>query len=97
MRQVDTSNIIKAICSKQRRSASSIYFAEPGSAITLRQPHRKFGTCYAEFIGHVGDGKHILVSKLISGMWSSRWTKPMRVPFADVVAVHDNRARPEAA
>jgi hypothetical protein len=72
--------------------ASYIHFAEPGAAITLRQSHRKFGTCYAEFLGHVGDGKHILVSKLISGTWSARWTKPLKIPFAEVLAVHDRPA-----
>lgn len=74
-------------------SRSLIHFAEPGTALTLAAPHRRFGTQPAEFLGHVGDGRHILVSKHISGMWSSRWTKPIKVPFGAVVAVHDRLAR----
>jgi hypothetical protein len=70
----------------------SIDRAIPGQALTLSQSHRKFGRCYAEFVGHAGDGKHVLVRKLISSMWKSRWTKPMAVPRALVTAVHTNMA-----
>jgi hypothetical protein len=65
----------------------------PGQAITISQPHRKFGTAYAEFVAHAGDGKHVLVRKLISGMWRARWTKPLKVERAMVVEVHDGMAR----
>lgn len=66
----------------------SIDLAIPGQAVTIRQAHRKFGRCMAEFVGHVGNGKHVLVRKHISSMWSSRYTKPLRVERADVIAVH---------
>lgn len=68
---------------------NSIDFAIEGQTITIRQDHRKFGKAYAQFVGHVGDGKHILVRKLISSMWKSRWTKPMKVARADVMKIHD--------
>lgn len=75
----------------------SIDRAVRGQALRLSQPHRKFGSCYAEFVGHVGDGKHVRVRKLISGMWKGRWTKPIRVERALVTAVHTTMARPELA
>lgn len=71
----------------------SIDRAIPGQALSLTQPHRKFGRCYAEFVGHVGDGRHVLVRKLISGMWKGRWTKPLKVERALVLHVHTNMAR----
>lgn len=64
-----------------------------GQALSIRQPHRKHGTAYAEFVGHVGDGKHVLVRKLISGMWRGRWTKPLKIERAIVIGVHANMAR----
>jgi hypothetical protein len=67
--------------------------AVPGQALTIRQPHRKFGQAYAEFVGHVGDGKHVLVKKLISSMYRARWTKPLRVARADVIEVADILAK----
>lgn len=72
---------------------SSIDHAVAGQALRLSQPHRKFGSCYAEFVGHAGDGKHVLVRKLIAGMWKGRWTKPLKVERALVIAVHTNMAR----
>lgn len=67
--------------------------AIPGQALTISQPHRKFGRAYAEFAGHVGDGKHVLVRKLIAGMWKGRWTQPLKVERAAVTAVHSTMAR----
>lgn len=67
--------------------------AVPGQALKIEQPHRKFGSCYAEFVAHAGDGKHILVRKLISSTWRARWTNPMKVARADVLAVHTHLAR----
>lgn len=67
---------------------STLDQAVPGQAMTLRQAHRKFGRCYAEFVAHAGDGKHILARKLISSMHSARWTKPLVVARADVMTVH---------
>ena len=32
-----------------------------GQALTIAQPHRRFGQAYAEFVGHAGDGRHVLV------------------------------------
>ena len=58
---------------------ASLDFAVAGQAITITQPHRKFGRCYGEFVSHVGDGKHVLVRKLISSMYRGRWTKPIKV------------------
>lgn len=66
-----------------------------GQAITISQPHRKFGQSYAEFIGHVGDGKHVMVRKLVTSMWKSRWTKPTRVERSLVLKVHTNMAQPQ--
>lgn len=66
--------------------------AVPGQAITILQPHRRFGRCYAEFVGHAGNGKHILVRKLISSTYRSRWTQPMRVERAQIVDVHTHMA-----
>ena len=71
--------------------------AVAGQAITISQRHRKFGRCYAEFVGHAGDGKHILVRKLIASTFRARWTKPLPVERAMVITVHDRMARPEAA
>lgn len=71
----------------------SIDRAVAGQALSIRQPHRKFGKAYAEFVGHVGDGKHVLVRKLISGMWKGRWTKPLKVERAAIIAVHASMAR----
>lgn len=71
--------------------------AVAGQALTIRQAHRRFGRSYAEFVGHVGDGKHVLVRKHISSMWRARWTKPLKVERAAVVQVHDILARPVAA
>jgi len=72
--------------------AASLDQAVIGQAITIRQPHRKHGRCYAAFAGHVGDGKHILARKLIASMWRSRWTKPLPVARADVLGVHLHEA-----
>lgn len=71
---------------------ASIDHAVAGQALTIAQPHRRFGRSYAEFVGHAGNGKHILVRKLISGMWKSRWTKPLKVERAAVLAVHTSMA-----
>jgi len=71
----------------------SIDLAIAGQALTIRQPHRKFGSCWAEFVGHVGNGRHVLVRKNISSMWRSRYTKPLKVERADVMAVHLSMAR----
>jgi hypothetical protein len=67
---------------------ASVDFAVEGQTLTIRQAHRKFGQSYAQFVGHAGDGKHIIVRKLISSMWKSRWTKRMKVARADVIKVH---------
>lgn len=74
----------------------SIDFAVAGQALTIRQPHRKFGQAYAEFVGHAGDGKHVLVRKLIASTWKARWTNPLKVERAAIIGVHTNMAR-EAA
>lgn len=75
---------------------ASLDQAVPGQAITIRQGHRKFGKAYAEFVGHSGDGKHILCRKLISSMYRSRWTRPLKVARADVMAVHTRLANAAA-
>jgi hypothetical protein len=67
--------------------------AVAGQALTIAQAHRKFGQSYAEFVGHAGNGKHILVRKLISSMWKSRWSNPIKVERSLVIAVHDRMAR----
>lgn len=67
--------------------------AVSGQALTIRQAHRKFGRSYAEFVGHVGNGKHILVRKLISGTYRARWSNPLKVERIAVLAVHCNLAR----
>lgn len=72
---------------------ASLDFAVAGQAITITQAHRKFGRCYGEFVKHCGDGKHVMVRKLISGQWKARWTKPMKVERALVSATHINMAR----
>lgn len=71
-----------------RTLSPSLDRAISGQAVTIRQAHRKFGKAYAEFVGHAGDGKHILVRKLISGMFKGRWTKPIKVERALVMNVH---------
>lgn len=71
----------------------SIDRAIPGQALTITQPHRKFGRTYAEFVRHAGDGKHVYVRKLIAGMWKGRWTKPLKVERSLIRAVHTNLAR----
>jgi hypothetical protein len=71
----------------------SIDLAIPGQAVTIRQPHRKFGRCWAEFVGHAGNGKHVLIRKNISSMYRSRYTKPLRVERADIIAVHLSMAQ----
>jgi len=43
----------------RRQLIASIDHAIAGQALSLDQPHRRFGRCYAEFIRHAGDGKHI--------------------------------------
>jgi hypothetical protein len=72
---------------------TSLDFAVAGQAMTITQPHRRFGQCYGEFVGHVGDGKHIIVRKLISSMYRGHWTKPMKVERRLVAAVHASMAR----
>jgi hypothetical protein len=72
---------------------SSIDLAVAGQAIRITQSHRKFGRCYGEFVRHAGDGKHVYVRKLISGMWKGRWTKPLKIERALIEAVHTNMAR----
>lgn len=72
---------------------ASLDRAIAGQALTLTQAHRKFGRCYAEFVRHAGDGKHVFVRKLISGMWKGRWTKPLKVERALIAAVHVNMAQ----
>lgn len=72
---------------------ATIDHAVAGQAITITQPHRRFGRCYAEFVDHAGNGKHILVRKLISSMYRGRWTKPIRVERAAVISVHTHMAR----
>lgn len=78
-----------------RQFLPAIDFAVSGQALKLNQPHRKFGSCYAEFVAHAGDGKHIVVRKLISSTWRARWTNPIKVARADVLAVHSHLARAE--
>lgn len=75
------------------RLSTNLDRARAGQALTISQPHRRFGQCYAEFIGHAGDGKHILVRKNISSMFRSRWSKPLKVERAAVIDVHANMAR----
>jgi hypothetical protein len=75
--------------------ASSLDLAVAGQAITITQTHRRFGRSYAEFVRHAGDGKHIYVRKLISGMWKGRWTKPLKIERSLVIGVHTSLARPE--
>lgn len=71
----------------------SIDLAVTGQAITINQHHRRFGRCYAEFVGHTGNGRDVLVRKLISSQWKARWTKPMKVARAQIISVHCNMAR----
>lgn len=78
-----------------RQFFPTIDFAVAGQALKINQPHRKFGQCYAEFVAHAGDGKHIVVRKLISSTHRARWTNPIRVERADVLAVHTHLARAE--
>ena len=70
------------------RFTSSLDRAVIGQAMTVRQDHRKFGRTYAAFAGHAGDGKHVLVRKLITSMHRARWTKPIMVARSDVMAMH---------
>lgn len=72
---------------------ASLDFAVAGQAIRITQPHRKFGRCYGEFVKHCGDGKHVMVRKLISSMYHSRWTKPMKVERTLIYAVHSHMAQ----
>lgn len=72
---------------------ASLDFAVAGQALSITQAHRKFGRCYAEFVGHAGDGKHVLVRKLISSMYRSRWSRPLKVERALVIAVHARMAQ----
>lgn len=78
-------NVIQLVTSLDR--------AIPGQALTIHQPHRRFGSCYAEFVGHVGDGRHVLVRKLISSMYRARWTNPTKLKRGDVIDVHAAMAR----
>jgi hypothetical protein len=75
----------------------SIDRAIPGQALTISQPHRRFGRTYAEFVRHSGDGKHVMVRKLISGMWRGRWTQPLKIERSLIMSVHTNMARGDAA
>lgn len=70
----------------------AIDLAIAGQALTIRQAHRKSGKSYAEFVGHAGNGKHVLVRKLISGMYRARWSNPIRVERAAIITVHRNMA-----
>lgn len=83
----------QARAANDNEGVTSLDWAFPGQALTISQPHRKFGRTYAEFVRHAGDGKHVMVRKLISGMWRGRWTKPLKVERSQVIAVHTNRAR----
>lgn len=80
----------------RRTLVPSIDRAVPGQALSLNQPHRKFGRCYAEFVRHAGDGKHVYVRKLISGMWKGRWTKPLKVERSLIIGVSTSMARSAA-
>lgn len=75
------------------RLVCNLDHAVPGQALHVRQPRSKFGRSYAEFVGHAGDGKHVIVRKLISSMWKARWSWPLKVKRADVLKVHDIMAR----
>lgn len=77
----------------KRQFFPTIDLAVPGQALKIEQPHRKFGCCYAEFVAHAGDGKHIILRKLISSTWNARWTKPLKVARSDVLTVHLHLAR----
>jgi hypothetical protein len=77
--------------------STSIDRAVAGQALTIRQPHRKFGQAYAAFVGHVGDGRHVLVHKLLSGKWRARWTKPLKVERTAVIKISTHFARPAGA
>lgn len=72
---------------------ASLDHAQPGQAITIAQPHRKFGRCYAEFVAHAGNGRTVMVRKLIASMHRARWTGPLPVDRRDVIAVHCHLAR----
>lgn len=72
---------------------ASLDMAVAGQGLSLRQPHRKFGQAWCEFLGHAGDGKHIIVSKSITSMHRCRWTKPMMVPRSAVIEVSAFMAR----
>lgn len=77
----------------ERTLIANIDRAISGQALTISQAHRKFGRCYAEFVGHAGDGKHILVRKLITSMWKGRWSKPLKVERVMVLSVHTRLAQ----
>jgi hypothetical protein len=83
----------KAANDNKAQLFTSLDFAVAGQAITITQAHRKFGRCYGEFVKHCGDGKHVMVRKLISGTWKARWTNPMKVERALISAVHTNMAQ----
>jgi hypothetical protein len=83
----------RAANDNSRQLLPSLDRAVAGQACTITQPHRKFGQSYAEFVRHAGDGKHVYVRKLISGMWKSRWTKPLKVERSLVRAVHTRMAQ----
>lgn len=65
-----------------------------GVAITIRRPASRFGKCMAEYVRESGDGKHVVVRKLISSMWHARWTKPMKIDRTDILEVHGFLAEP---
>lgn len=85
--------MIQALNDNRLPLFSSIDKAIQGQALTISQPHRKFGTAYAEFVGHAGNGKHVLVRKLIASMYQARWTKPLRIERAQVLSVHTTMVR----
>lgn len=74
--------------------SASIDRAVPGQALTIRQAHRRFGRSYAAFVGHAGDGRHVLVRKLIASMYRVRWTKPLKVERAAIISVSTYMASP---
>lgn len=83
----------KAANDNQITLVPAIDFAVAGQALTISQSHRKFGRCYAEFVSHAGDGKHVLVRKLISGAFKARWSKPLKVERGLIISVSDRMAR----
>lgn len=79
----------------RRALLPSLDQAIAGQALSLTQPHRRFGRCYAEFVRHCGDGRHVMVRKLISGQWKGRWTKPMKVERSRILESYTSMARTE--